>query len=985
MIRSSIGACQGEHCCAARAFARPLCAAIVVCLALAGVSQAQVIGTDGVAPVSSGSSFMSAMSLPGAQRIWGGFVGADRGLGYQGSYFSVGGLAPLTTDVLDGTWFFDGRGHVATDNGRFFGNFGLGRRTYFDPFRSIIGLSGWYDYDGDEYAGFGHSFNQMGVTGEIFNDAFDFRCNGYMPVGKNSFWLSPNEFYQHNILVLNGIDSALTGVDAKFSLRPRIMQPLNGYIDIGGYGFKSSAVSGFGGVSTGFGVQPIPGWAVNMEVNHDDTFGTTGFIRVAFSFGGSPGNSRTQNRLLEPTRRNDHIVRFNQQPEYATNPVTGQLWNVIHVDNTNKTYGAGTAENPFKTLKSGEIASAPNDIIYVHHGDGTSAFYDSGIVLKDTQQLLGSAISHTIITTEVGAFALKPIDSLNPIITNPTGAAVTLANHDVVSGFTIQSAMVGISGNGISGTIIDRNTINSSVSNSIQLTSFAGDADLSTNTITTAGADAIHVESSNGNFEVHGNTITGAKLDGIHFVDSSGNFHLHDNNISKSVHNSEDFEETTGSALLEHETLQTNALGSLNGVNVLNTAGEFTIEIKSSTIVGNGTGITVDGSGLGTVLNAAIHDNLQITSNVGDAIKVASRDSAVVNFAILGNKAINFNGITGGGGAGLRLYTMDGTLNGLVESNVFTLNAGSSAAIVEQAAGVNAVFDGDSITNLTFRSNIFNGNFNSTTPGTANGDGMTFDYHNTNTDINLLDIEGNQVLNSSGVGIGVFANYNSKPGINAVVDATIKNNLVQGSLHDGLFVVAGDGTVVRSTISSNTFNTNVSPNSPSILLDEAVHFFSTGSGALIAYVDDNSITNSGQPGTEDVSGIKAESSGSSSIALEATNNNINNSANHAITLTVADNSEMAALIRDNNLTNSHIPRDLDARIDASGTAMARLCVELTSNNSSTGYNLQNLGTGSIFGYNDNGLNVGLVNAGMNVTLEPPGTCATFFNLLSVFP
>ena len=32
-----------------------------------------------------------------------GFAGADRGLGYRGSYASLGGLVPITTDGLDGT------------------------------------------------------------------------------------------------------------------------------------------------------------------------------------------------------------------------------------------------------------------------------------------------------------------------------------------------------------------------------------------------------------------------------------------------------------------------------------------------------------------------------------------------------------------------------------------------------------------------------------------------------------------------------------------------------------------------------------------------------------------------------------------------------------------------------------------------------------------------------------------------------------------
>ena len=41
----------------------------------------------------------------------------------------------------------------------------------------------------------------------------------------------------------------------------RSLAPLNGYIDIGGYYFRSDVVTGFGGISTGFGVQPLPGVA----------------------------------------------------------------------------------------------------------------------------------------------------------------------------------------------------------------------------------------------------------------------------------------------------------------------------------------------------------------------------------------------------------------------------------------------------------------------------------------------------------------------------------------------------------------------------------------------------------------------------------------------------------------------------------------------------------------------------------------------------
>ena len=191
-----------------------------------------------------------------------------------------------------------------------------------------------------------------------------------------------------------------------------------------------------------------------MEVNHDDEFGTTGFIRVAFGLGGSPGNSRTQNRLLEPTRRNDHIVRFNQQPEYATNPITGQLWNVVHVDNSNAPVGDGTAENPYKRLVDGQNASAANDIIYVHHGDGSANFQANGITLKNEQQLLGAGTRSLYRDQGSRRVRAQADRQAEPDHHQPGRQRRHAGQHNVVSGLTIEYAKTGISGTGVEGAIL---------------------------------------------------------------------------------------------------------------------------------------------------------------------------------------------------------------------------------------------------------------------------------------------------------------------------------------------------------------------------------------------------------------------------------------------------------------------------------------------------------------------------------------------------
>jgi len=934
------------------------------------------MGVDGTAPVP--NSFMGALSVPGAERVWGGFVGADRGLGYQGSYFSVGGLAPLTTDVFDGTWFFDGRGHVAVDRGRFFGNFGLGRRTYFDPFMSIIGLSGWYDYDGDDFEGFGHSFNQLGVTGEMFNELFDFRINGYMPVARNTFLLSPNEFYQHNVLTLNGIDSALTGFDAKFSLRPKFMGPLNGYIDIGGYGYKSSAVRGFGGVSTGFGVQPVPGWALNMEVNHDDEFGTTGFIRVAFGLGGSPGNSRTQNRLLEPTRRNDHIVRYNQQPQFATNPVTGQLWNVIHVDNSNAPVGDGTAENPFKRLVDGQNASAVNDIIYVHYGDGTAFNQANGITLKNDQQLLGSATTHYIQTTEVGLFALKPIDKLNPIITNPAGAAVTLANRNVVSGLTIQYAQTGISGTGIDTTSITQNEIFQPATNGILLTNFTGHADIASNKIKQTGIDGIRVVGADGTFEIHKNNITNSVKDGIHFIDSTGAFFLHDNVIVQTVKDSVHFENTTGLAYLVREELASNGIGANAGLHSENNvAGRFDITVQDSIIQGNGTGITVEARGAGAEVNAVIHVNKQITAQEGDGIRIASRFGSVINFSVYDNPHIKFNGLPTGGGYGLHLSAEDATLVGLTQGNTFLQNAGLLAGpVVFGIQGVLGTFVGDSFTDLTIRSNLFDGRAGASIVPPV-GNGIEMDYLTTNSLVNKLTIDNNRILNSRGEGVWVTT------GATSVVDVSLVNNTITGSLLSGFRADSFEASNLRVIGNGNTVSGNAAGN---IQFAAGFDFTSSDTSRTIVELSDN-VASTNRLGGSTIDGFRGVATGASLMAVKLISNDFRNNKDNGVRLQVDDDAAMAAILRLNSITGNGgtLTPGVNANIPLTATALAVLCVELSSNASSNNYVLTNLQPAASFGYNNDLQNTGVIVPLGNVSLEPPGTCAALYDLIDNFP
>ncbi|MBI2823262.1 MAG: right-handed parallel beta-helix repeat-containing protein [Planctomycetia bacterium] len=952
------------------------CGLLASLACLPATAHAQAFVSDGSTP---GGNFLAPLSVPGLERFWVGFVGADRGLGYTGSYGSIGGLLPITTDMLDGTWFFDGRGHIAVEQGRFFGNFGIGRRAYFDPFLSVLGVSGWYDYDGDQFSGFGHSFNQMGVTGEVFNSLFDFRFNGYWPVGNNNYLFSPSTFYQHNILAINGIDSALKGFDAKFSFRPGFLGVWNGYFDIGGYGYKSDLIPSFGGVSTGFGVQPLPGLAINMEVDHDHVFDWTGFIRVAFGLGGTPGNSRTQNRILEPTRRNDHIVRFNQQPVLAINPDTGLPWVVQHVDNSATGTEDGTVNHPYRTLAAGETNSAPNDIIFVRAGDGTSTGYDTGVQLQNFQQLLGDGITH-IINTQFGPQALSIlVPNKTPVITNLTGPAVTLANHNVVSGFDINFAQTGILGDGIVGASIHNNTFQTSGINSVQIQNSTGVVDIRDNFFFQPGEDGIRFVNFNGTGVIIFNRFNLAGHDSIDLISSTGTFDIRSNTINGSVHDAIHFQDVTGTAGIVSNTIEDNGVGNGSGFRVQNAAaGTLDVEIRDNTVQNNAIGLVLEANGAGATINTTIERNPHLSNQAGDGIQIAARFGGTVNFSITDNPNISENGLVNGSGQGIRLFAEDGTLNGFIARNTLFQNAGGppSNGLVDKASEIGGVFNGDSHTNLTIRENSLTGNETALGIIGPEGNAIFLQYNVTNTAVQQLRIEGNTIQQEGHGVIMLVADT-------TVLDSFLNDNIIANNVGDAVFLAASDSSLVRVIANGNTITNNDSP-AYANLNASAVNLFATDTARVIGIFTNNNIQQNA--GSVFANGISGRTFNSSQMVLEIFNNNLSNNGNHGVRLEVNDGSTMVALLRDNVIKDNDGTGDVDARIQLFGLAAANMCLELTSNVSTSGYILRNLGAaGATFDYTDNGLNTGTIDVGNNVTLQAAGTCAAAAVPLLVFP
>ena len=426
----------------------------ILLIAAVTTAHAQQFGAGLAGPPGGSTPTTVALSptLPGS--VWISATGAKHGLGYEDSYYSLGGKQRLVDGPLEGRWLAEIHAHIADETGKPFANFGLERIKTFEPTGATLGVNVWFDIDDDQLQFFRHTFYQVGVGGFIKTPYFDFRANGYIPVGTTNFEFGSSAidcFFQDRIVIETGIDSALRGFDTEFRLRPRHLTMHHGWIDIGGYAYQSDLIDAFGGTRARFGFEPVHGIELSLEINHDSRFDTTGFLRVAFGFGGrdrAHGNYDAAARDLERTVRSDHIVRFQRDLVFAIDPDTGLPYTVHHVDNTAVPGGNGTFELPHDTLADAEATSGPDDIILVREGDGTTTGMNTGITLQEGQLFLGDGVQHDIPLLGGDIFTLcNDIDENKPTITNVLGGnVVTLADRNIVAGFNIDGLNVALHG-----------------------------------------------------------------------------------------------------------------------------------------------------------------------------------------------------------------------------------------------------------------------------------------------------------------------------------------------------------------------------------------------------------------------------------------------------------------------------------------------------------------------------------------------------------
>jgi len=415
------------------------------------------------------------LSQNGPGYFYYGLNAADRGLGYNGSYMTLGGFIPYSEDDLGGLWSADLRGHLSV-NGGFFSNVGMVRKQFLGG--SLLGIGVYWDYDGDqnqypafgvagtEFGQFGHSYNQVGVSGEWLTDFGNLRSNGYMPVGRTAHTAGApgSPFYQNYVMCQYGLDAALTGADLEVGAYIPGLSDWAGMISVGGYALGNSrynwwsgpqtgqdVVPWFGGVYTRLDMTFVENWDFSLQANNDSYFDWTGFARLTYRMGGSRRRN-VPDQMEQPMMRNEHIVRAHQTPIMALNGSNGNTpWRVIHVDNSAPTGGTGTAESPLTTLAAASAAATnPYDIVFVHRGlSRTSTPYGGTFAFgNENQYLVGDGLGFQLPTLNCGPFALSTGSGLSPLLSNPAGDSIAIdgaiAGGATIAGVDIIGSRTGI-------------------------------------------------------------------------------------------------------------------------------------------------------------------------------------------------------------------------------------------------------------------------------------------------------------------------------------------------------------------------------------------------------------------------------------------------------------------------------------------------------------------------------------------------------------
>ena len=830
-----------------------------------------------------------------------GVNAADRGLGYVGSYMTLGGFVPGFQDDLGGLWAADLRGHLSV-NGGFFSNVGAVRKQFLGG--SLLGIGVYWDYDGDlnQYSnttitdtsgsyvfGGGQVYNQVGISGEWLTDFGNLRSNGYIPVGTTAEYIG--QFVGNSLLCQNGVNAGLAGTDLEVGAYIPGLSDWAGMISVGGYAYGNArynlpngqdVVPWFGGVYTRLDMTFIENWDFSLQANNDSYFDWTGFARLTYRMGGSRRRN-VPDQMEQPMMRNEHIVRARQTPTVAINPETGTPWRVFHVDNSNAGVGAGTAASPYTSLNSAQAAATnPYDIVYVHAGNSGVTPYTTPATgysfAAPNQYLIGEGSGLAIPTAVCGSqsFFGGLSGSLYPVLTNPLATAIVVNQPGtVVDHFQIVGSRVGISdGTGFSSGVASISDViisgNGPGQRGVEIASSTGTFNFDRVRLANLTNDGFVISAANADVNIANSSLTniagtgvlvsgsGAKVD-VATVSVEGNLGTGVNASgprSEITLVSSTIADTVGDAVVASGSAA--AIG-IDSVRILRPEG--------SGLVASGNNALIQGRNVGVLVTGS--DGAVVSGNAANLVLVSSTIGS----------ADGFGALVSGSGAGLYL-------------------TGSSAITASASDGVHV--SGDRAVVLVQDSRITNSNVNGIyVSNTSSGDSQVSLVRST------IDTAGGSGLIAEGV--------SGSNGVVQILSSTISNASVAGVVSNQSNIDIGRDPAVPGAPDSAIIN-------------------SGGWGVLSAFASRVRVQNTSISGVS--TGIEVDGNpGPTANPLTSPANNLT-----AISNTIAVTGSTGILITANHVPQPGVPTSyvnalmLQNRITASGSATGLTGIALVTTN-----------------------------------------------------
>jgi len=756
-----------------------------------------------------------------------GINAADRGLGYVGSYMTLGGYIPGFEDDLGGLWAADLRSHLSVYGG-FFSNVGAVRKQFLGG--SLLGIGVYWDYDGDlnqyspitipgttsTFAG-GQVYNQVGVSGEWLTDWGNLRSNGYIPVGTTAEYVGP--FVQNVVLCQNGVNAGLAGTDLEVGAYIPGLNDWAGMISVGGYAYGNArydfpdgqdVVPWFGGVYTRLDMTFLENWDFSLQYNNDSYFDSTGFARLTYRMGGSRRRN-VPDQMEQPMMRNEHIVRAHQEPVVAINPETLAPWRVFHVDNAAQSPGTGSAGSPFTSLSSAQdAAKEAYDIVYVHRGTSSVAnpylTPTSGYSFQaENQYLVGEGSSLAIPTVSCGprSFFAGDGSAGYPVLSSPLGPAIVIDQPGtVVSHFQIVNTTVGITDGGglpfggvatVSDVIIEGSGPGQ---RGVEISNSKGRFDFDRLQLKNLTNDGFVLSADSGNVSVSNSAFRGVQ--GKAFVASGSNSRATiTNTVIADVSGTAVAAEGGGSSIV----LTSATITDTKGVGVAVTGAAASVKLTTSTIgssplVTSGSlltdrGVVVSGSGAKATI-----DGSAITSTISDGLVVSGPNaSATLNASKLDRIGGNGALVSGFGAA---LYVTGTSEIRNAKGDGIRIRGSTATLLVQDSTVRNSGNDGVSVTGTSSPTRIQATLLRSSILQSANTGVAVADVSGTGS---VVQVYGTRISGAQVAGVSAL---NSN--VDVAPDPTVANGAQTSITNTGIYGIQvrnlSTVAVTRTSISS---------------------------------------------------------------------------------------------------------------------------------------------------------------------------------------